>query len=306
MKRRYGFILLFTILVISGISIAYVKLFAQKTPQGLMVVPTNFELEVNPGKATTRKISLYNMTNADVNIEVKTRNFTAQGEEGNVALTGTDTPYSLANWIKITPERIKIPSKKNHTFEFTITPPANAEPGGHFGSIIFATVPDVKLNQTGAVVTQEIGALILSKVPGPVNEEANLESFTTDKNFYIQGPVKFTSRVKNNSSVHIKPVGTIEIKDLFGGRDVIPVEGQNILPGVYRKIYADWKSNFMIGKYTANASLFYGASNKTLTAKVEFWAFPVKEAAIALAVLIILFLFRKRLLKAFKVIVIGK
>ncbi|MCL5433100.1 MAG: hypothetical protein M1524_03220 [Patescibacteria group bacterium] len=171
---------------------------------------------------------------------------------------------------------------------------------------MFSTAPRKDITETGAVVSQEIGALILVKIPGDVNEKALLESFASQKAFYMSGPAKFDIRVKNESTVHLKPEGTIIIKDMFGKKDASYVESRNILPDATRKLLSTWNKKFLIGKYTANLTLFYGESNQVIYSSTDFYAFPVKEGAIILGVLIILFFLRKRLFRAIKALITGR
>jgi len=305
--KKYIFFLA-ALLVIVGAATVYFKLYAQSSPQGLMIIPSNLEIVSNPGDTVTKTITLYNNSKFSVDIVPETRNFTAQGEEGNVTLTSADTGYSLASWLTVFPQKVTIKSGKSQDFTFTMNVPKNAEPGGHFGSIVLSTVPPTKgtLKQTGAYVLQQLGALILVKTPGLIKEFADLETFTTDKSFYISGPVQFTTRVKNNSNIHIRPTGTITITDLFGNKTALQTGGLNVLPGAIRRVSTTWNTKFLIGKYTADLSLFYGDSNKNLTSSLVFYAFPVDYAIIALVVIIIIILFRKRLFKALKIIIIGK
>lgn len=308
MKKRKLVLILLPLLLI-GFAAVLFKLNAQNPTPGLTISPSNFELTLKPGETIEKTINLYNGSKNEVDIATLARNFGAQGEEGNIILTSSETGFSLASWIKITPEKGKIGSSKSGKFTVTITVPDNAEPGGHFGSVVLSTIPPSKekLKETGAFLVQEVASLFLVRIPGDVKEEASLLSFSTNQPFYNSSvPVQLSARVKNNSNVHIKPIGVIEITDMFGKREVVQVEERNILPGAIRKIPAVFSKNILIGKYTATANLFYGTSNKTLTATTTFYAFPVKLGLIVLAVIIFLFLFRKRVFKALRVIVIGK
>jgi hypothetical protein len=285
--------------------VAY-KLQAQSRNTGLSVHPSNFDLNLTAGQPLEQVIALENLTDKTITVKVSTRNFTAQGEEGSVALTDEDNTYALAKWIKVTPDTVTLEPKKSQTFTFTITPPANAEPGGHFGSLVFATVPNAKLNTTGATLSQEVAALILARIPGKVHEQALVESFAADKSFYEFGPVSFTARVKNEGGVHIKPAGEVVITDMFGKQYDAPFETLNILPGATRKLPAILSSKLLIGKYTAHLVMAYGDTNQQLVGSTTFYAFPVRYAAVLLIVLVLLFLMRRRLGKAFKAIVSGK
>lgn len=307
MRKKLIYLFVIIILFFTVASI-YVKLSAQQKPSGLTVIPSNIELFVKPGDTVVKEINVINFTGTDVAINANRRNFTAQGEEGEVSLNTSEDSYSLASWITVTPEKNTISNNKSQKFTVTVKIPANAEPGGHFGSVVFATVTDKKnLKQTGAVVSQEIASLILVKIAGDVNENAIIESFKSLKPFYELGPVSFETRVKNDSTVHIKPEGTLTVTDMFGQKLTGQMEQRNILPGAIRKIPGMLSNKLLIGKYTASISLVYGSKNNTpLVTQTTFWAFPVRYAIVVLVILIILFVMRRRLYKALKVILIGK
>ena len=285
--------------------VAY-QLHAQSTPKGFLVTPSNFELSITQGQTVTKTVRFINQSTNDTSVTVDTRNFTAQGEEGSINLTEDDTTYSLAKWITVTPPEFSVPAGKTKEVTFTLTVPENAEAGGHFGSLIFSTGGKTNPNDSGAAVAQEIASLILVKVPGDVVEDASVESFKTNSMFYEFGPVEFSTRVKNNGGVHIKPTGDILITDMFGHKMTVPFNGSNVLPGAGRHMTTNWDSHFLIGKYTAEMITAYGAENKNLYATTEFYAFPVRYGLVGLAIIALLFLFRKRLGKSIKVLISGK
>ncbi len=306
MKKKIIFALLILLFIFTG-SVLYPKLFAQQNPRGFTVTPSNVELQVKPGEISTQEIILTNATNTDTEIKVIRRNFTAQGEEGQVSLTTEESSYSLASWLSVTPESIIVKKNSQEKFLITVKIPNNAEPGGHFGSVVFTTVPKKDLKQTGAVVSQEIASLFLVKIAGKVNEDAKIVSFSTPKWFFEFGPVPFDIRVKNNSTVHIKPVGSITVEGSFGQKLTGSVDSRNILPGAIRKLQGILSDKLLIGKYTASVSLFYGTQNNApLVAQVTFYAFPVRLGLIILAALIIIFIMRRRIFKALRIIIIGK
>lgn len=184
--------------------------------------------------------------------------------------------------------------------------PKNAEPGGHFGSIVFTTVPSKDLNGSGASLSQEVASLILFKIPGDTKEQAVLESFTTDKQFYEFGPVTFETRVRNESKVHIAPAGSIVIKGWFGQRFIAPLEMRNVLPDSVRKIPTTLKNKFLFGKFTATLIATYGTKGQQLYSSTDFSAFPVRYGIAVLVILIILYLGRGRIRKSIRVLLTGK
>jgi hypothetical protein len=268
----------------------YSRLEAQKTNSGILVHPSNVEIALSPAESTQKEMYVENQTDKAITVGVTSRNFSASGEEGSVEFTNETNSFSLASWITTSPKSATIPPKSSQKFIVTITAPRNAEPvaGG-----------------TGAAIAQEVASLILARIPGEVKEDATVESFSTDKSFYEFGPVNFDTRVLNKGQVHIKPAGEILLTDMFGRKISIPFNSNNVLPNAIRRMDTTWKSHFLIGKYTAKLIVSYGSKNQNLYASTEFYAFPVRFGGIALVVLILFFLIRRRLGKAIKALLKG-
>jgi len=239
-------------------------------------------------------------------VVVQKRNFTALGEEGAVDLTEDETSFSLASWITVSPSETEISGKGTAIFAFSTAVPLNAEPGGHFGSIIFR-LKSQGPEQSGALVAQELGALILLRVAGKAKEGASLASFRSTKKIWEKGPVEFEIRVENEGNVHLKPTGVITITNLFGRKVAsFPVDPRNVLPGAIRKSSATWDKKFLFGRYTASLALNYGSQGRVLTGATAFIGFPYRWGGLVLLGLLILAFFlyraRKRIKLALKVL----
>lgn len=278
---------------------------------GLAVSPPTFEISGNPGNTITNTVRLENMKATPVRLAVDKRNFSAIGEEGAIGLTDETGTFSLASWISVDPADVVIAPKSTKTFTFTIKIPLNAEPGGHFGSLVFRSVPDDNLVGSGATVAQEIGSLILLRLSGATTESAQVESFATTQSFYEYGPVTFETRVKNLGNVHTKPSGNVTITNLLGQNvGTVKMEGKNVLPGAIRKIDGTWDTKWRFGQYTATSVLIYGVNNTQLANVTTFIVFPYRVTIVALIVFSILFYMiyrsRKRLSMAWKILTSGK
>jgi hypothetical protein len=283
---------------------------AQETA-GLSLSPPTFELSANPGDNLSNTIKVVNLSPFTLKIATDKRNFTAVGEDGAVSLTGDETLYSLASWITVSPDTAVIPTSGYKIFTVTTKVPWNAEPGGHFGSVIFRTIPDNTLAGSGATLSQELGDIILLKVAGDVKNDTEIASFGPIKPFFETGPVEFDLRVKNNGSVHVKPVGSVVIADMFGHKVAsIPLNAENVLPGSIRKMTAVWNTKWLVGRYTATVAFTYDTSGKQVAATTIFTVFPVKLAlGVLIVVLILSYLLyrsRQRLGLAWKILTSGK
>ncbi|MDB5166669.1 MAG: exported protein of unknown function [Candidatus Saccharibacteria bacterium] len=318
MNRRLGYlgragrIIVACVLTMAIAATTFTPAFAAEAvpaqqPVGLTVSPPTFEFSANPGETVSNSIRVENITDQPLDVSVDVRNFSALGEEGQVNLTSEDNPYAMAAWVKVAPTKDTIAAKDSKTFEYTITVPSNAQPGGRFGSIVFKTTPQAVSEGSGVAVGQEVGALIFMKIAGDVHENASIVGFKTTQKLYEYGPVSFETRVKNDGNVQFKPQGTITIANMFGKVvQTIPVDSRNVLPGAVRKMDAEWKNKWLFGPHSATVSLVYGSKGQIITATTTFWAFPYKIALVVLAGICLLAFFvrrnRRRLWKALKVL----
>lgn len=275
----------------------------------LAISPPLFELSANPGDTLDHTIRVDNLTDQPLPISVARKDFVPMGEEGQAAITDKQTAFSLSSWIATDTTQFTIPAKSSQVVNFHVTVPQNASPGGHFGSIVFRVAPG-SVSGNGVAVGQELGALLLLKVAGQVNEKASIASFGPTHNLWQKGPVLFDSRIKNEGNVQLEPSGTITISNLFGRKvGTVNLDSRTILPDSIRKISGRWPGSSWPGWYTATLSMSYGNTNKILTTSAHFVIFPYKIIIPILIILIVLgvFIFRARVrLKRSLMILLGK
>jgi hypothetical protein len=309
--KRVGFLLC----AVAVLPVLLVPLAAAQAPAqpkaGLAISPPTFELTANPGDKLKNSLRVDNIADVAQEVTVLRRNFEALGEEGGIDLSEGDSPYSLANWIQVSPDKITIPARQSQTFDFSIGVPANAAPGGRFGSIVFKTDAKPVPGQSGVAISQELGALVFVKIAGDVQEKALLAGFDTSKKMNAGKPVDFNVRVKNEGNVQFKPTGTITISNFLGRKvATVPIDAQNVLPGATRKMSGKWQNRWMLGRYQATASVVYGSNKQILTSTTSFWAFPYqltfKNVAVVLIILVplgaLIYTRRKRIIKAIKIL----
>ena len=277
----------------------------------LSLSPQIINVSANPGEDTiTNVVRITNGGELPIELETIPKNILPTGEEGAVDLTEDQTSYSLAEWITVDPERVNVAPGDTQDFTVSIDVPANGEPGGHFGTVVFKTVPPPgDQGAAAAQVSQEIAPVILVSVAGDITEELNIASFGSEKSFWSnEKPITFETRVGNTGSIHLKPTGTITIKNMFGGEvTTIPLEEKNVLPESIRRIVTEWSDpGFAVGRYTADLSLVYGEDDNILTASTSFTIFPwqtlIPFGLVAVAVLYILIKFRSRIGSAVRVL----
>ncbi len=279
------------------------------------VSPPLLEIEAAKGDIINQSIKVRNEGADTVTYYISAQKFIASGEKGRPGFVSTAVEdVDLASWIKFNYDNITIPGGQSVEIPFTITVPNFAGPGGHYAAIFLSTLPPESVAAGSQVaIASRIGTLVLLRIAGEVNESAELAEFSAGSDSYASLPVDFSVRIKNNGNVHIKPVGAIVIKNMFGsvaGTVAVNDKGGNILPDSMRKFdkeenvvwvknskavgattfwgkYLEEKENYAFGKYTAHLALSYGTAGRKLTAATTFWVIPWHVIAVNLVVLVL-------------------
>jgi len=270
----------FLILIIS--SIFFISLPASRGIEAkgisLFVSPPIFELELEPGGSYEDEIYLLNQSELALPIEARVVNFLSPGEMGNMEfdLGEEDISINPRKWFKINTPNFILEPNKPEKVKFEINLPENAEPGGHYATILFEPkLPSFYFEKNVLKTIPQVGVpyLISVKTEGLVESEAPLTivEFNIPENLHFKGlenfllsyagffteaiaaegesfsivetgHLSFSLRIKNNDIYHVKPKG--ELLVLTGGNKIIgktEITETTILPGKVRDIPIDFK-----------------------------------------------------------------
>jgi len=302
---------LFLLTLIAFSFAAFNPVHAQVSEQfksGFSISPPSFDIKANPGDVLNNSVKIENITSQRLDLTAKAISFVAYGNEGQIQLTDEDSSYSIRSWVTFQNPEFSIEPGEVKLFNYFINIPSNVQPGSHFGSIVFSTSPTTS-DTTAAQVVQEIGSVILIKLPGDVVENATISSFKSDSNYFTNPKIKLDAILDNTGSVVVQPSGSLIIQDIFGNTvqtvDVLP---KNILPGSQRVFDQEFDFD-KVGFFKTRLDMKYG-TDKTLSADTTFISLytqrliPVLIIVIVLALL--LFIFRKRVTRALRVIIKGE
>lgn len=300
-----------TVLTVASISagaLALAPTAAAEAGQAFSISPPLIELAAQPGEQAKATIKFTNISDGELLIKTQFNDFGAKDEEGepNILFDDTDnSTHSLRTWIE-SPEPFLIQSKETKTVDFPINVPADAEPGGHYSVIRFTgTAPDIE--ESGVALNASVGTLVFMRVAGDVKEAASVAEFYTangnlaKQSFFEYAPLNLVQRIKNDGNIHIKPSGTVQVKDMFGrvvsetNVNGVPGDNQNaprsVLPNSVRRFEQEiGKNQWLFGRYEATINLTYGDNQaKKLTASTSFWVIPYTLIIFGLLGLIALF-----------------
>ncbi len=269
-----------------------------------VVGPGKVDLTIRPGESKTVTMTVTNRTGERRAFAITTED--AMGSYDTsvpVVLLGSDRgPYSLKDYVQYAHPRFELNHNERALIPVTISIPADAEPGGHYGSVLVETVSiESEGERTEDTVPQSavvarIGTLFFITVPGDTLHDGEVTRFSTldDRAFFGSGPIAFGILFRNNGSIHLAPYGEVRITNLFGQEvDFVTLEPWFVLPQSERLREITWNRELLIGRYTATLYLNRSYGDVIDTKYVTFWVLPWKLLGIAFAsVFVVVFLIR--------------
>ncbi|MCL5439028.1 MAG: hypothetical protein M1268_03495 [Patescibacteria group bacterium] len=262
---------------------------AQETVRTFTVVPPAVEKSFDPGQATEGVMKVINDSSEVLSFTVEAQDFIVEDSKGTPTILPSNTlskKFSAAAWIGVYPNSFTIAPQEKQILNYYIQVPYNANPGGHYAAIVFSPINIMGVKGTGAAVETKIGSLFYVGVNGPINEYSVVSKFFANP-FQEYGPVTIDTQIKNLGDMHIKPIGTIKVTNLFGRTiKVEELDKFNVFPTATRDYENTFGQKFMLGRYKATLIGSYGKdSNLPLMATVYFWVFPWKIALLIILII---------------------
>lgn len=277
------------------------ELPSPETYNDFVVGPGRFEVELAPGDSATVELLITNRMGVGKLFKLTTEDAvgSASGSEAIKLLGDEVGPYTLRDYISVPHEEFYLEHGTRVRVPVTISLPADAEPGGHYGSILtsITTSADELGQSSGAnpatAVISRIGTLFFVSTPGEVEHDNELIDFSTPNNerLFWEGPIDFSIVHENSGSVHTKPYGVVSITNILGeevGRTEI--EPWFVMPQSVRTREISWDRELLLGRYTATAEINRGYDDNIDTATYTFYVIPWKLTLAIFSVLFVFFL----------------
>lgn len=255
------------------------------------VSPGKVEIELNPGEEKTVNLEIFNNLGEKKTFQIEVEDVAgSEDPEKTVVLLGDDKgPYSLKDYIVTNSQTVSLENGERKNFPVTVKIPADAEPGGLYGSVLVGTVSNSDQNGGSSIVSR-LGSLFFVKVSGPVNEKGSLKEFSKKNNsvMFRSEPIEFRILYENSGSVHLNPYGEIRIKNIIGEEvGSLWIDPWYALPDSVRSREVKWETPFLFGRYTAIVSINRGYDDIIDTAHITFWVLPWKVLLIVFVLITI-------------------
>lgn len=258
----------------------------------LTAIPTRLgddgSLSALPGETLQTSVRVRNASDQTITLDTIAQDFIidVDGETPLPVFGDTSSRWSLASWMVLVPQKKILAPAETTQVDVIIKVPADALPGGHYAMISHqpGLASQASTVKSASAINQRVGTLLYVTVEGPINEEAFIRDFKTPQ-FSEFGPVPFSFSVDNQSDIHISPVMTVTISNLFGVEvESIQIESKNIFPLANREFQGQWDRIWGIGPYTAKITMVYGQSGSVTIATSRFWLVPISLVIASLVV----------------------
>jgi hypothetical protein len=258
-----------------------------------VVGPGKSEIQLEPGQTYTQIITVTNRIsdNRTFKLEIEDISGTQDGSEAVVLLGKEEGPYGIRDFISFPSNTFTLNLGERARIPVTIRIPANAEPGGYYGSVLVSTVRNTDQTDAGAPQTPviaRVGSLFFLTVGGNIAREGETKDISTidGKFWYQSGPIELAILFENTGSVHTNPYGEISITNMFGEEvGYEELEPWYVLPKSLRSREIIWNRDLLLGRYEVTARINRGYDDIVDEVSTSFWVVPVKIIIGALVVL---------------------
>jgi hypothetical protein len=281
-------------------TLAYsIENYQENVEDRFVISPANLELSLAPGESSSQKMIIVNRLGRTALFKIDKEDFIGSDDPEKITTFLGDESggiTSAKDWISPEINEATLSQGDRLTLPIEIKVPESAKAGSHYAAV-FASVPSASNNASKDKVNlvSRVGMLILITVSGENKESGKITSFDTDKNFYRNGPVNFTAVFHNTGNVYQRVRGEVAIKNMMGAEvGHVSLRDWIVLSNASRAQTTSWDKKWLMGRYTAHLTLFYGlgGSLKTET-DVVFYAFPWQIAlAVFLALIVIFYLYK--------------
>lgn len=273
--RHFLYCFLFVLLFLYGDKSVHAQSF-DRVGNNVTVTPAKFELGGNPGESVTQSIKITNDDDYGALYAITVENFTKTDENGGVILGENlpDNQSQLSRWIGFNRRGGELAPHQTSIIDYIIDIPKDAPPGGAYAAIVISMDRIVR-NPGESMASSRVVSIVMLTISGDIRENSSVNSFKAIRN--DDGTMQFDCMIANHGNSHVRPSGSITIRNIFGKEvDKIDFSGENVLPGVTRRIETSWTpKHALFGLYTAALNSTYGQKNNVpLAASKHFLAMP--------------------------------
>ncbi|MEV6553741.1 DUF916 domain-containing protein [Streptomyces sp. NPDC051597] len=252
-----------------------------------------FYLSASPGTTLTDQVTVTNKTAAPMTFRLYGADaYNTERDGGFAVRTQREPQHGVGAWTRTGRPAVTVPAHASVTVPFTLTVPADAEPGDHPGALVAL---DEKVaagrGDLAMGVRQAVGARVYLRVTGPTVPALAVEDVTLAQHRPLV-PGTGTSRttisytLHNRGNVTLDPKVELRATGLFGrtllSRALTKVPAE-LLPGQKVRLTEPWAGSPQLDR--GDVRLTASAKGVTGSGGASFLALPWPAVAVLVAAL---------------------
>lgn len=178
---------------------------------------------------------------------------------------------SASDWVNFESTTLQLAPRETIALPYTVSVPAGAEPGTHWGVLFVESEPsDPQPGQTAASFSVRVGHVIYVNVPGGVSEGSIAGVFGQPPST-PERPYTVIAQYVNTGTAAQSVTGTFTVRDQSGASVIeAAIERSVVLPGGTRAFQINVVGPLPAGNYTALVVLNYGDSERDVAGAHDF------------------------------------
>lgn len=284
------------------LSLLLLSLFAPSVVRAVAIGPTVFDFSADPGQSVDASLTIRNDEAQPRSYFLQIQKFVPKGEYGQQEFLPLSDTAGLPSWIYLSMPAVTLNPGQSLNVPFAVRIPQEATPGSYYAALFVSGQAEGSGGGSGTGLTARVGALVFLTVQGALTERVNLVDFQrTSDGVLSHLPVAFALTLRNEGNAHMTPEGSLEIRNLLGGRvHTVTINEQRgkVLPASSRRLVMEWAkvspkegsgflhevreewSNFGLGMYRAELKL----TTRGVTGdapQLYFWVLPWRLGLLA-------------------------
>lgn len=229
--------------------------------QAITITPASTDVSVDPGKSTSKSITVINEGDESFNITLSRSPYHVLTDSYDPQFTQIPGTVDASEWVKLSQLTGTVEGKEQLAITYTIDVPANTAPGGYY-AVIFAETSTSNAS-TGVVSHNKVGNILYITVNGAIKTAGNFAGGALPA-LHFMGPIALDSKISNSGGVHFKSTVVYYVTDIQGNEVYRSSTEKYVLPQTERQFNSSWTPQSPLNIFTVHRSATVAGELKTL------------------------------------------
>lgn len=229
-----------------------VAAYAQNGVESITLSPSQRMYKLDAGKSQQDELTIINDGDKAYDFVIYARPYSVKNSSYEQDFQSTPPNADVYSWIRFEKTKYRLEAGASVKVPFTITVPAQATPGGHYGVIFAQTEPADAAKGNSVIRKKRVGSLMYVTVNGEYKMSG--EAAGVDIPFWqLQPPLRATVSAKNTGNAEFLNTTQLTVRDVFGTIKYAAKKEFIILPQTTRTMQLDWQKSNWFGLYKVEA-----------------------------------------------------